>query len=613
MFLKLKRFTLKIKLWYNLSMSRVLIFGNVTKDVYLNLNENDGEFETDKHGVEWMNLGFNGEDHNFFSRTSVFGGAAITLEVFEKFRIDAKIAGVEFGNRSAKTDYRYILRREDGIAYFSPEVKNSTRFVEPDSDTTAIIIDRSANISTEFVKKLLDFMQENPKTLLVVYAPKKIHEHEKRLIEAAKIVFADEELPKNVSNDFVFYFEKDKIRFGEVQQTWELRRPDLMTHLTIYSIAMASIVGSAFRKRKLREALLFAKVNVENSSLNGTLPFERILSVAETERREASDLRMTAKTLVEFPKGILAADESGGSIHKKFESMQIPDDEAHRRDYRNIFFTTKDLEKYVNGVILFDETARQKADDGRNFVDFLTARGIIPGIKVDQGLVNFTNSEEKYTKGLEGLRSRLNEYYKMGLRFAKWRAAFEISETTPSDFAIQRNCEILAQYASDCQAEKIVPIVEPEVVYDGNYPLLKNFDTTSRILSKLFECLEEKHIELSGTILKVNMVLAGKQFPVQSTPEEVGKATAEVLRKYVPKELAGVVFLSGGQSVEQATENLQAVTNEGPFPWPVTFSFARALQDPALFAWKGDNNNSDAAREGFYQRLVENCEALRKK
>lgn len=594
-------------------MSRVLIFGNVTKDVYLNLSEKDGEFETDEHGVEWMNLGFNGEDHNFFSRTSVFGGAAITLEVFEKFGINAKIAGVDFGNRSAKTDYRYILRREDGIAYFASETKIPTKFIEPDSDTTTIVIDRSANISAEFVEKILNFIQKNPKTLLVVYAPKKIRKHEKQLIESAGIVFTDQKLPEDIQHEFVFLFEKDGIRFDTIHQSWELRRPDLMTHLTIYSIAMATIVGSAFRKKKLRDALLLAKANVEKSSLNGTLPFEKLVDIAETEKQEVADLKMVAKTLVEFPKGILAADESGGSIHKKFESMQIPDDEAHRRDYRNIFFTTKDLEKYVNGVILFDETARQKADDGRNFVDFLTARGIIPGIKVDQGLVNFTNSEEKYTKGLEDLKLRLHGYYEMGLRFAKWRAAFEISETTPSDFAIRRNCEILAQYASDCQAERIVPIVEPEVVYDGNYTLTKNIEVTGKILKTLFECLREKHVELSGTILKVNMVLAGKQFPVQSTPEEVGKATAEVLRKYVPEELAGVVFLSGGQSVEQATENLQAVTNEGPFPWPVTFSFARALQDPALFAWKGDNNNSDAAKEGFYQRLVENCEALKKK
>ena len=320
-----------------------------------------------------------------------------------------------------------------------------------------------------------------------------------------------------------------------------------------------------------------------------------------------------AKKLVAVGKGILAADESGGSIHKKFEGMGIPDDEQHRRDYRNIFFTTPDLEKYVNGVILFDETARQKADDGRDFVAYLRDRGVMAGIKVDQGLVNFDNSDEKYTQGLEGLPDRLREYYEMGARFAKWRAAFEITDHSPSEMAIDKNAEILAQYALDCQNAGIVPIVEPELVYDGDYTIEQNIEFTGRILDALFSAMREKNVSLPGSVLKVNMVLAGKRQEKQSTPEEVGEATAQVLRQHVPSELAGVVFLSGGQSVTQATDNLQAVTNEGPFPWPVTFSFARALQDPALQAWQGNNDNADAAREAFRLRLVANADALIKK
>jgi fructose-bisphosphate aldolase class I len=293
--------------------------------------------------------------------------------------------------------------------------------------------------------------------------------------------------------------------------------------------------------------------------------------------------------------------------------MNIPDDEQHRRDYRNIFFTTPELEKYVNGVILFDETARQMADDGRDFVTYLASKGIIPGIKVDQGLEPFEGSDEKWTKGLDGLSTRLTEYYNMGARFAKWRAAFEITDHSPSEMAIQKNAEILAKYALDCQNAGIVPIVEPEVVYDGDYPIEKNIECTSKILDALFAELKNKEVKLPGCILKVNMVLAGKKQAVQSTPEEVGRATAQVLREHVPSELAGVVFLSGGQSGEQATENLQAVTNEGPFPWPVTFSYARALQDPALKAWQGNNDNCDAAREAFRLRLVANADALNKK
>ena len=326
-----------------------------------------------------------------------------------------------------------------------------------------------------------------------------------------------------------------------------------------------------------------------------------------------NEVETNAKKLVATGKGILAADESGGSIHRKFETMNIPDDEQHRRDYRNIFFTTPELEKYVNGVILFDETARQQSDDGRDFVTYLSSKGIIPGIKVDQGLEAFEGSDEKWTKGLDGLPTRLTEYYQMGARFAKWRAAFEITDHSPSDMAIRKNTEILAEYALDCQNAGIVPIVEPEVVYDGDYPIEKNIECTSKILDALFEELKNKDVNLRGCILKVNMVLAGKRYHTQSTPAEVGKATADVLKTHVPAELAGVVFLSGGQSVTQATENLQEITNNGPFPWPVTFSYARALQDPALNAWKGDNANADAARAGFHERLVANCEALIKK
>ncbi|MBQ1528515.1 fructose-bisphosphate aldolase class I [Candidatus Saccharibacteria bacterium] len=319
-----------------------------------------------------------------------------------------------------------------------------------------------------------------------------------------------------------------------------------------------------------------------------------------------------AKQLVAPGKGILAADESGGSIHKKFESMHIPDDFQHRRDYRNLFFTTDGLEKYVSGVILFDETARQTADDGRDFVKFLTSKGIIPGIKVDKGLANLPSSQEKYTLGLSGLDERLEEYFDMGLRFAKWRAAFEITPTTPTKNAVYKNVEILATYAKKCQEASIVPIVEPEVVFDGDYPIEHCAGITGIILKELFAELSRQEVDPKATLLKVNMILAGKQYQTPSTPSEVGDWTAKVLRRFVPEDLAGVVFLSGGQTPEQATANLQEVTNHGPFPWHVTFSFARALQGPALEAWQGDNKNYPAAQAAFLERLKANCAALQK-
>ncbi|MBQ3436542.1 fructose-bisphosphate aldolase class I, partial [Candidatus Saccharibacteria bacterium] len=302
----------------------------------------------------------------------------------------------------------------------------------------------------------------------------------------------------------------------------------------------------------------------------------------------------------------------------KFEQLDIPDTYENRRDYRNIFFTTPDLEKYVNGVILFDETARQFADNGQNFVDFLIGRRIIPGIKVDQGLEKFPNSLETWTKGLDGLDSRLQEYYQMGLRFAKWRSAFEIrldengQLITPSDEAITKNCQDLAEYAKKCQFAGIVPIVEPEVVYDGNYSIDDCASTTAKILDTLFESLSDSEVNLRACLLKCNMVLAGKKFSTPSTPAEVGAKTTEILKAHVPESLAGVVFLSGGQTVEQATNNLAEIIKSGPFPWPVTFSFARALQDPALFTWRGDKANQKVAQDAFLDRLIANTDALKK-
>ena len=377
------------------------------------------------------------------------------------------------------------------------------------------------------------------------------------------------------------------------------------------------VSSSAIPGNSVEDSLTLARINIENSKLNAVLPLAELQEIAENASPK-ENLELIAANLVLKPKGILAADESGGSIKKKFSQLDIPDTYENRRDYRNIFFTTKDLEKYVNGIILFDETARQLADNGQNYVDFLTSRRIIPGIKVDQGLTKFDNSLETYTKGLVGLDERLKEYYMMGLRFAKWRAAFEIRLSTtgailtPTTHAIEENCRILAEYAKKCQSAGLVPVVEPEVVYDGYYSIDQNAEITGKILDELFKKLTDFGVNLRACILKVNMVLAGKNYETPSTPEEVGAKTAEVLKNHVPAELAGVVFLSGGQTVKQATDNLAEVEKNGPFPWPVTFSFARALQDPALYAWKGNNENADAARQAFLDRLIANTEALKK-
>lgn len=613
-------------------MSNILIVGNITKDVYLRLDNRQNNFETDQNDVKWLDFAFDGSTHKYYNRVSIFGGASISLEVLTRFGLQAEISGTtasfldgQFIAKDADTVYRYILCQDRHVSYLSPSNYAQTTWEVPNESVDWIYLDRSANISPKLAEEIVEYLELNHQSKLALFVGKYSNvnaNHMRDLFNHASLVITDLKLSQNIEN--LVTITPNHIEYMGKRVRWQLEdRQDLMTHLSSHLTIGTSVFGALVLGKDADEALLLARANIERSILSAssnltTLEAEISDDFYRVEKHNPKEDRMleveaNAKRLVDEGRGILAADESGGSIHKKFESMNIPDDEAHRRDYRNIFFTTQDLEKYVNGVILFDETARQQSDDGKDFVSYLAEKGILPGIKVDQGLEPIEGSDEKYTKGLEGLPERLAEYYNMGARFAKWRAAFEVTDHSPSPMAIRKNAEILAQYALDCQNAGIVPIVEPELVYDGNYPIEKNIEYTSQILDALFEELKNKNVSLPGCILKVNMILAGKRYNIQSTPEEVGKATADVLRAHVPSELAGVVFLSGGQTVTQATENLQAVTNNGPFPWPVTFSFARALQDPALHAWKGNNANADAARAGFRERLIANCEALKKK
>ena len=609
---------------------RILIVGNIIKDVYLNLDKNENSLEIDKNGIPWMDVAFDGGNHKYYSRTSVFGGANVTLEVFKNLGLDATISRID--DEKLADSYRYILNNDDKISYFIPSERKITEFIAPNNPVDWIFVDRSAEIDETLVEKIKNYIGLTHSKLAFFAATKKYDEMKsetrqaaRELVRISNVVFSDDILKESRPNGVTCVITDKEIRMGDYVRRYRVSRNDLMTHLTSYSIIASTIFGTMISGASAKDALELASINVENSKITSSLTKEELQSRLQNYKDRDGNLRLIARTLVSPGKGILAADESGGSIHKKFEEAGIPDDETHRRDYRNIFFTTHHLSDYVNGVILFDETARQKADDGRDYVTYLTSLGIVPGIKVDQGLEPFTDSEhvnENYTKGLEGLPERLAEYYEMGARFAKWRAAFnvelsgvgeeEVTIKTPTAFAIEKNCEILAEYAKDCQNAGIVPIVEPEVVHDGYYSVETCAKITSQILDCLFDKLKSFNVNIECCILKVNMVLAGKKYENQSTPEEVGTFTAKVLKEHCPKELAGVVFLSGGQTVTQSTNNLQAITNNGPFPWPVTFSFARALQAPALEAWKGNNNNADDAREAFKSRLIANCKALRK-
>ena len=316
-----------------------------------------------------------------------------------------------------------------------------------------------------------------------------------------------------------------------------------------------------------------------------------------------ADLTSTAEALVARDKGILAADESFPTIEKRFKSIQIESTEENRRAYRDMLFGTPGLEEFVSGVILFDETIRQRSSDGREFAALLANKGIIPGIKVDKGAKDLALFPgEKVTEGLDGLRERCEEYVALGARFTKWRAVITIGPEIPSDFCIHANAHALARYAALSQEVGLVPIVEPEVLMDGDHSIERCYEVTSRTLAALFTQLNQHRVDLAATLLKTNMVLSGKSAQQRAGVEEVARETVRCLSETVPAQIPGIVFLSGGQSDQEATAHLDAMNKLGRRPWELSFSYGRALQAPALEAWKGDPSNVEAGQKALYHR-----------
>jgi fructose-bisphosphate aldolase class I len=317
-----------------------------------------------------------------------------------------------------------------------------------------------------------------------------------------------------------------------------------------------------------------------------------------------TDLQQVARALVAPGKGILAADESTGSIAKRLDSVGVESTEEARRAYRDMLFTTKGMGEFISGVIMFDETIRQSASDGTSFVKVLEGNGVIPGIKVDTGAKPLAGSpNETVTEGLDGLRDRLIEYRKLGAQFTKWRAVIDIAGgEIPSRYAISVNAHALARYAALCQDEGLVPIVEPEVLMDGDHTIERCHQVTCDTLNAVFAELYEQRVSFEGMLLKPNMVVPGKKCKTQADVSTVAEMTVSALRTTVPATVPGVVFLSGGMSDEDATARLNEINKLGPHPWEISFSYGRALQAPSLKAWKGEAANVDAGQRAFYHR-----------
>jgi fructose-bisphosphate aldolase class I len=325
---------------------------------------------------------------------------------------------------------------------------------------------------------------------------------------------------------------------------------------------------------------------------------------------DIQQLQSTAEALVAEGKGILAADESTGTIKKRLDSIGVESTEETRRAYRDLLFTTEGAEEFISGVIFFDETIRQSTSDGTPFPELLESKGIIPGIKVDIGAKPLAlTDDETITEGLDGLRGRLEEYRELGARFAKWRATYSIAPEKPSEYCVWTNAHALARYAALCQEAGLVPIVEPEILQDGTHTIAESRKATGRVLQAVYTELHDQRIDFRGTLLKPNMVLSGYEASERASVDEVADVTLECFYKHVPAAVPGIVFLSGGQSDEDATINLNAMNARGPHPWQLSFSYGRALQAPALKAWGGKPENVEAAQRAYYHRAKMNSAA----
>ena len=315
------------------------------------------------------------------------------------------------------------------------------------------------------------------------------------------------------------------------------------------------------------------------------------------------ELQTTVAAMVQKGKGILAIDESSPTIAKRFKAIDVESTEENRRAYRSLILSTPDLGEFISGVILFEETLEQNSDEGISLPELCVQQGIVPGIKVDKGKLPMANtSGDEITQGLDGLEQRLKAYKKLGARFAKWRNVYHIAEMLPSRLAIDANAEVLARYAAICQSQGIVPIVEPEVLIDGDHSLNRCSEVSEVVFHELFHSLHQHHVVLEHIILKPNMMISGNRNLQKVTPEEVAEQTIRVLRRTVPSAVPSINFLSGGQTPEEATANLNTLNQLGQQPWELSFSYGRALQEPALQAWRGDASNTQKTQAALYQR-----------
>ena len=578
-------------------MSKILVVGNVLKDTYLQLDERQNQLERDERGVNWLEMSFDGAAWRYFHRTSVLGGAAVSLMTLRQLGVAAELAREE-----APVIYRYILSLQDKVSYIVPSSQTVTEWQEPAEVPEWILVDRSAVVAERLVGAIWQYQQEHPEVKLAVYLSKQLSPAARRLAGCADLVFVEDELEELRHGTSwlrqgaaICHLGRQRLRLGEAEENWEIERVDTMTHLTIFSIVAATVLAILSRGGSAREALLWAKVNIEAASLDRAASRERVeqLVAAETEKRKT--VRLLARELMAKGRGVLAIDEAPERLNRRLEAQGLAARAERRKEFYELLLTTPHLEQRLSGVILSEENARIRLSNGRTLLEQATVKGVMPGIKADRGLELGADGEQ-YTLGEEGLAERLGHYYRRGFRFAKWRAVFACGGGKPGYFALEENTRRMAEFAKQCQLAGLAPVIEPEVLVGEKTTLIECVQATVRVLARTLEQLRARQVDLGTVVMKVNLLVAGPKAKPKASSAEVAYATAKVLGTLIPPEVAGVLILSGGREPQQILADLTALKEQGELPWRMSFSFSRALENPVLQAWQQEDDPSQKDR-----------------
>ena len=602
----------------------ILIVGNIIKDTYLDFPSN--LFETGNHGRIFLETEFDEETLYYKNKESVLSGACIVDEVLKNFKLNSLLSSQQ-NLENHKYDCRYVLKTGNTVKYLTTNSCGRTVFLTPETKPDWIFIDRSARLGVEALEKLEQYLELHKEVKLAIHTnqttcgflyqaddftakevARKLYTRAEMILIAGKNLESNLQKELNLDDKKVFQITPTMITNGEEKIFLKRNAKIFQTHLTIYSIAAGTIFAALSSGWNVNRALRFAKINIENAKMNRTLNIDKLYSRLRTSLKQEDNLRLIAKALTADFKGILAIDESKRTIRRKLKKYNLPETQKTQEEYRKLLVTAPRINEFLNGVILAQETVMQKLANGQSIPEFLAAKGILPGVKVDLGLEKIPNQINCRTRGLEDLDYRLSRYYSLGLRFTKWRAVFEVEkDLNIPEGVIRQNTKDLAVYAKKVLEKKLVPIIEPEMLHGGQ-SIADFYKHTKQVLVALFEELQEMGVDPECCILKINMIYAQK-----NNPEETGRMTMQLISETVPKNIGGVVFLSGGQNEEQTTQNLQAIIRENQGRYRLSFSFGRAIQDPALKIWQSEAKKVEEAQARLIEQLELNCLALNKK